>query len=240
MTETASSERRVAVWDLPTRVFHWALVALVVVAWLTGEGEGQSAAFHRYAGEAIAGLIAFRLVWGFVGGEHARFTDFAAGPSAVYDHLRDLFSKAPKRRLGHNPLGGVAVFLLLLNVAAIVATGLFSSGEGSSGPFAGAWGIELSEVHEVAFRILQALVAVHVLGVIVETVKTKDALVPAMVTGKKRRRLDEPGEDARRAGLLALVAALVFGAAVSASLMVQAPSALSSSSGQSQSDADHD
>lgn len=212
-------ERRVLVWDAPTRIFHWTLLALIVVAWLTGEGEGQVGAYHRYAGEAIAGLLVFRVVWGFVGGEHARFADFAAGPSAVMSHMRDLFSNAPKRHLGHNPLGGVAVLLLLLNVAVIVATGLFSSGQNNGGPFAGLWGLELSEVHEVAFRILQGLVTVHVLGVIIETVKAKDALVPAMLIGWKRRRADEPGQDARRASTFALIAALALGIGATAFLM---------------------
>jgi cytochrome b len=220
---SAQTERRVFVWDAPTRIFHWALLALVVVAWLTGEGEGQAATYHRYAGETIAGLIVFRVVWGFFGGEHARFADFAAGPSAVAAHVGNLFSKKPTRHLGHNPLGGLAVFLLLVNVTVMVATGLFSGGEDNAGPFAGVWGLELSEVHEVAFRVLQALVALHVLGVIVETINAKDGLVPAMITGWKRRRADESGEDARRAGAFALVAALLLGIGASAALMAQPP-----------------
>lgn len=184
-------------------------------------------------------MIVFRVVWGFIGGEHARFADFAVGPGAVIEHVRDLFSKTPKRYLGHNPVGAIAVFFLLLNVATVVGTGLFSGGEDNSGPFAGAWGLELSEAHEVAFRVLQALVALHIIGVVVETLKAKDGLVPAMITGKKRRRPDETGEDARRSGILALVAALLLGAAVSAVLMSQPPAALSStSSGQAQSAAD--
>ena len=85
----------------------------------------------------------------------------------------------------------MAVFLLLANVAAIVVTGIFSGGEESAGPFAGLWGLELSEAHDVLFRVLQVLVALHVLGVIIETVKAKDALVPAMITGVKRRCGDE-------------------------------------------------
>lgn len=225
MTEAALGleERRVFVWDLPTRIFHWALLALVVVAWLTGEGEGSSGALHRYAGEAVAGLLVFRVIWGFVGGERARFADFAVGPSAILAHMRELFSPAPKRHLGHNPLGAIAVFLLLLNVAVIVATGLFSGGEDNAGPFANVWGLELSEVHETAFRVLQGLVLVHLLGVLIETIKAKDALVPAMITGWKRRRADEPGADARRAGVLALVAAVLCGVVVAGALMSQPP-----------------
>lgn len=225
MTTTDTAERRVHVWDLPTRLFHWSLLALVAIAWFTGEEEGTAAIIHRYAGEAIAGLIVFRVIWGFAGGERARFSDFAAGPSAIIAHVRDLFSKQPIRHLGHNPLGGVAVFLLLAITTGIVVTGLFSGGEENSGPFVGLWGLELSEVHEVLFRVLQALVVVHVLGVVVESLKAKDALVPAMITGSKRRRADEPGEDAKRAGIIALIVALGVGIAVSLTLMTQQPPA---------------
>lgn len=218
-------ERQVRVWDLPTRLFHWILLALVVVAWFTGEQEGAAASLHRYAGEAIAGLLVFRVIWGFAGGQRARFADFAAGPSAIIAHVRDLFSKQPKRHLGHNPLGGVAAFLLLAITAGIVFTGLLSGGEANAGPFAGLWGLELSEVHEALFRALQALVVIHILGVVVESFKTKDALVPAMITGAKRRGPDEPGDDAKRAGFVALIVALSAGACVSLALITQPPSA---------------
>lgn len=119
---TQSSERKVDVWDLPTRLFHWSLLALVLIAWFTGEEEGTAALIHRTAGEAIAGLIVFRVIWGFAGGERARFADFAAGPAAIIAHVRDLFSQQPKRHLGHNSLGGVAVFLLLAIVTGTVVT----------------------------------------------------------------------------------------------------------------------
>lgn len=199
-----SNERSVAVWDLPTRLFHWSLLALVLVAWFTGEEEGVAAQIHRYAGEAIAGLIVFRLIWGFVGGEHARFADFAAGPSAIIAHVRDLMSAQPKRHLGHNPLGGVAVFLLLTVVASLVVTGLFSE---DGGPLAGMWGMELSDLHEPLFRVLQVLVVLHVIGVMVESWKAKDALTPAMFTGRKQRRPEEAGADAKKAGIATLLVA---------------------------------
>jgi cytochrome b len=220
-----SIERKVQIWDLPTRIFHWALLALVLVAWFTGEEE-STALLHRIAGESIAGLLVFRLVWGFVGGQHARFAAFAAGPKAIIAHVRDLFSRQPKRHLGHNPLGGVAVFLLLITVAGIVMTGLFSSGHDNAGPFAGMWGLEFGEIHEALFRVLQALVVVHVLGVIVETAKSKDALVPAMITGVKRRRADEDGQDARRAGAASFLAASLLALLVAGALMAQPPSSL--------------
>lgn len=224
-----STERKVQVWDLPTRIFHWSLLALVLVAWFTGEDE-STALIHRLAGESVAGLLVFRLIWGVVGGQHARFSDFAAGPNAIVAHVRDLASKQPTRHLGHNPLGGFAVFLLLLTTAGIVTTGLFSSGHDNAGPFAGMWGLELGEVHEALFRVLQALVVVHVLGVIIETVKAKDALVPAMITGVKRRRADENGQDARRASMASFLVASALATIVAGALMAQPPSTLASDS----------
>ncbi len=217
-------EKRVRVWDFPTRLFHWALVALVLVSWFTGEEE-SGAALHRYSGEALAGLIVFRAVWGVIGGEHARFANFVRGPAAIAAHVADMSAPSPKRWLGHNPLGGLAVIVMLALVAGIVVTGLFNDGEHNAGPFAGAIG-DVGEIHELLFRILQAVVVVHLAGVAFETLKTKDALVPAMITGMKARRADEAASDARRAGPVALVAAVTLGAATAvwlASLPVPEP-----------------
>lgn len=223
-------ERSVRVWDLPTRLFHWALVVLLAVSWFSGGEEGSSASLHRYAGEAIAGLLIFRIIWGFVGNERARFADFAAGPGAIVAHIGDILSAQPKRHLGHNPLGGVAVFLLLAVVSVVVVTGLFSGGEEAAGPFAGMGGVNLAETHEASFRVLQALVALHLVGVVVESWLSRDALTPAMITGAKKRRADEPGADARAAHPFALVAALVLASATTAVLAAQPiPSGFASS-----------
>lgn len=226
MAQTQVEVRRVRVWDTPTRLFHWGLVVLIAVAWFTGEGEGNSALLHRIAGEAIAGLIVFRMIWGFVGGEHARFSDFITGPGAITAHIGDLFSRAPKRHLGHNPLGSVAVLLLLILSAVLVFTGLFSSGEHNAGPFAGFFGLDLGEVHEFFFRVLQAVVVVHLAGVAIESVRAHDALVPAMITGVKLRRADEAGGDAQRATIGALLVALTAAIGVSVWLMASPPSPL--------------
>jgi len=220
MTANAVVERRIYVWDVPTRIFHWSLAILVVVAWLTGEGEGASASLHRAAGAAIAGLLMFRIIWGFVGGEHARFADFAFAPAVVIGYVRELMFAKPVRHLGHNPLGAIAVFLILANLIAIVVTGLLSAGEHNAGPFAGASGESFAELHEASFRVLQGLVTLHLIGVVAETVLTRDALAPAMITGLKRRRADEAGVDARKAGPLALIIALFAGLVLAAGLMM--------------------
>ncbi len=239
MSSSNAGIREVRVWDFPTRLFHWTLAVLIVVAWLTGEEEG-AAAIHRFAGEAIAGLIVFRVIWGFVGGEHARFSDFAAGPRLISGHVKNVLSGKPERHLGHNPLGGVAVFLLLIVTALVVATGLFSGDEGFAGPFAGMWGLELSELHEGLFRVLQALVVIHLIGVAVESALTKDRLTPAMVTGRKKRRADEAGADAREAPAIVLLAAALVGFATSALLMSLPASQVSNGDDAHQEEMEHE
>jgi cytochrome b len=211
---TAETGRRsIEVWDAPTRIFHWSLVVAITIAWFTGEGEGLVAQLHAIAGAFVAGLIVFRLIWGFAGGEHARFGDFLVGPELIVAHVRDLLGPSPKRYLGHNPLGGSAVILLLAIVSGVVITGLFSSSDDLRGPFATA-NVDLSDAHEVLFRALQALVVVHVLGVAAESWKARDNLVAAMITGRKRLAAHEAGVDARSGQTVALAAALVTGAVV--------------------------
>lgn len=210
-------QRRLHVWDLPTRVFHWSLLALILTSWFSG-GEEDLNLVHRTSGVILAGLIVFRILWGFVGGEQARFRTFLPHPARILRHLKQVVAGKPERYLGHNPVGSLAVFLLLAAVSACVLTGLFSSDDGLSGPFAYIFGLELSDAHEISFRILQALVALHLLGVAAESWMTKDALVPAMITGTKTRRVDERGADANKASLPALLCALFLGAAVTAGL----------------------
>lgn len=225
--------RKVHVWDMPTRLFHWSLVLLILASWFTG-GEDDTALLHRASGMALAGLIVFRIVWGFIGGEHARFLTFIPWPGRVLRHVKQVAEGKPERHLGHNPVGGGAVFLLLGTVSLCVVTGLMSSGEGLTGPFAAIAPFEMSEVHEASFRVLLALVVVHLLGVAVESWIAKDALVPAMVTGSKVRRADEAGTDARRAPLAALIVALLIAGGVSAWLW-----SLPSPAGFERSDDDH-
>jgi len=213
------AEKSVLVWDLPTRVFHWSLVVLVLIGWFSGEGEGVAQEIHRYSGEAIVGLLVFRFIWGFIGGEHARFSSFIASPRDVVTHIRELFSFKAERTIGHNPLGAISSVVLMLLVAATAATGLFSASDhGLSGPFAGAFNVNFEEIHEVFFRVLQAMVLLHLAGVATTSFASRDNLVLAMITGHKQRASDEPAHDAKKApktslyiaGTLAVVAAAIL------------------------------
>lgn len=167
----------VKVWDPFVRVFHWTLVAGFAAAWITGD-EFQK--LHVLIGYAIAGLVATRIVWGFVGTRHARFSSFAARPSRVLAFLRQSLSLSAPRHLGHNPAGGAMVFALLAMIAAICASGYAMTTDAF-------WGVEwVEEVHEAAVWITTGLVVLHVAGVILASVEHGENLVRAMVTGHKR------------------------------------------------------
>lgn len=174
--------QRILVWDIPTRVFHWSLAASFIGAYVTSESE-RLAAIHIACGYTLLGLIAFRLVWGFVGSRYARFGEFVRGPAAVIDYVKSLVGGHARRYVGHNPAGAVAIVLLLVLGLATGASGYATYNE-----LGGEW---LEEVHEVCANAMLLLVIVHVLGVIVSSVLHRENLVRAMVTGRKEGSPDE-------------------------------------------------
>jgi cytochrome b len=176
---------RVRVWDLPTRLVHWALAVLVVVAWLTG---GEQMNIHRYAGYGILGLVVFRLYWGVAGGSTARFSQFVKGPGAVLAYVRG-WRGAPAS-FGHNPLGALSVLLLILLLISQLGLGLFAVDVDGleSGPLARLvdfeTGRKAADLHELNFRLLQAAVALHLAAIAVYAVFKRRNLVKPMVTGQ--------------------------------------------------------
>ena len=183
-TRTAAAEpRRIRVWDLPLRLFHWTLVAAIAVAFLSSEEGSFLSDWHMASGWVAAVLIAFRIVWGFVGGEHSRWSDFVR-LSGLADHLTELSRFRPAPSLGHNPLGAISVLVLLVLAAAVVWTGaaLGEAGE---------------EAHELLAWTLLALIALHVLAVVLMSLLTRENLVKAMVTGRKPADLHPEAKDAR-------------------------------------------
>jgi cytochrome b len=176
---------RVRVWDLPTRLVHWALAVLVVVAWLTG---GEQMNIHRYAGYGILGLVVFRLYWGVAGGSTARFSQFVKGPGAVLAYVRG-WRGAPAS-FGHNPLGALSVLLLVLLLISQLGLGLFAVDVDGleSGPLARfvdfETGRKAADLHELNFRLLQAAVALHLAAIAVYAVFKRRNLVTPMVTGQ--------------------------------------------------------
>ena len=219
MTAT-SDKRRIFVWDAPTRLFHWIIVAAVIIAWATAEADSSFwFSVHLGAGYAVLGALIFRIIWGFAGSRHALFRDFVRSPGAVRDYTKKLAGLKPPHFTGHNPLGGWMVILLLLMLAGLVATGLFGGeqGESEAGPLAymvaPALAEELVEVHEVLFNVLLVLVGIHIAGVITDMVLTRDNLIAAMITGYKRVPGAAPDTDAASASLGRLIAALAIAVA---------------------------
>lgn len=176
MSASPAEPRRTLVWDAPVRVFHWLLALSFAVAWLTAEGE-RWRLVHVTAGYTVAGLVAFRILWGLVGTRHARFSDFVRGPRAVAVYLMSLLKGRPQPDAGHNPAGAVAI-LLLLTLAALTT----ASGWASYMDIGGEW---LEEAHEVLANSMLALVAVHVAAVLATSWLHRENLVAAMIDGRK-------------------------------------------------------
>ncbi len=176
MTTTATPKPATRVWDLPTRVFHGLLIASFAGAWITAESE-RWRLVHVTLGLTMAGLVLWRLLWGFVGTRHARFADFVRGPGAVLRYLKSLTGGHPEHHAGHNPAGGWAILGLLGLTAVTTALGWAAYSE-----WGGDW---LGEGHELAANLMMALVGVHVAGVLVSSWLHRENLVRAMVTGRK-------------------------------------------------------
>lgn len=210
--------RAVAVWDLPTRVFHWALVITVIVSLLTGEEEGFLFGVHTVSGYLIALLLFFRLVWGVVGSPHSRFSEFIYSTTTVRAYAKQLLRLKPPNYVGHNPLGGWMVVLLLGVLLATVISGLFSGGEDGAGglflPLIAVPGGEgLGEIHEVLGNVGITLAIVHVLAVFVDWLLTGENLIRPMITGVRlldeaQARSERPLVKPWRAVMVAAVVAL--------------------------------
>lgn len=138
-----ASNASVNVWDPLVRLFHWGLVVAFTIAYFTAEEES---ALHIYSGYTVMGLIIFRLVWGFVGSRHARFSDFVYGPATLTAYVRDLAGGHPRRYLGHNPLGGLMIVAMLVVLAVLTYSGLVVYAiEENAGPLAGMVAADTSE-----------------------------------------------------------------------------------------------
>jgi cytochrome b len=192
---------RILVWDLPTRLFHWLLAGTFAGAWLTAESE-RWIGVHTTLGYTFAGLIAFRLVWGFIGSRYARFSSFVTGPGPVARYLGSILTFRPEHHVGHNPAGGWAVLALL-------GLGLATALSGYAAYHLGAHWLE--ELHEGAAGAMLALVFVHIGAVLVSSLLHRENLVRAMWNGFKR---GSPAEAIRRKRWIAAGALLAFVAGI--------------------------
>jgi cytochrome b len=187
--QRGSNPGQIFVWDAFVRAFHWTLVVAFTVAYLT---EDDLLTIHVWAGYVVGALVMARVIWGFVGPAHARFSDFVYSPAATVRYVRDLVLLRAERHLGHSPGGGAMILLLLVFLAATVVTGLVVyGGDQQAGPLAGMFsketGAAMEEVHELIANITLALVLAHVAAVVLASFVHRENLVRAMVTGYKRR-----------------------------------------------------
>ena len=202
-----SGPETIRVWDPLVRIGHWLLVATFAIAYLTGEVESDA---HAYAGYAVGGIVAVRLLWGFAGTRYARFAEFLRGPRETLAYLRAFASGRPAHYLGHNPAGGWMIVLMLAMLALTVWTGLETYGAQGHGPLA--QGVTLAspaladdaarrpgkkrrsarerfwkELHEGCANAMLVLIALHVAGAIGASIVHRENLVRAMLTGYKRK-----------------------------------------------------
>jgi cytochrome b len=205
--------RHIRVWDLPTRLCHWLLVALVLAAFVTGQLGGGLLQWHGRFGLAMLGLLSFRVVWGFLGSTYARFPHFFPWPGRVLAYLRGQW-----HGVGHNPLGALSVLALLGLLALQTVTGLFASDDiAFQGPLqalvsadTSAW---LTRIHRLNINLLIALMSLHVTAILFYTLVKKDNLVKPMFTGLKEVE-ESQAQPAQGGGFLPFLIALSLALAV--------------------------
>ncbi len=178
------------VWDLPVRLFHWALVGVIVAAWATQETALVDMDLHALFGRAVIGLLVFRLVWGVIGSRTARFASFIKAPWHAITHLQELFARRPYQADGHNALGGWAVLALLGAVAVQAGTGLFTTdGILFEAPLASLVSYDMqaaiTDFHKDWFGVLLAIIGLHVGAVILYRLLLGENLLRPMITGRK-------------------------------------------------------
>lgn len=176
-TQPTIARKTVRVWDPFVRVFHWSLVVLFIVAFVTGD---EVERVHVAVGYTIAGLVAARFVWGFMGTRYARFSNFVRPPAETLDYMRKVVQGSAPRYLGHNPAGGLMTIALIGMITAISGTGYMMTTDVF-------WGAEwVEDLHETLVYATLGLIGLHVAGVLATGIKHRENLVMAMITGRKR------------------------------------------------------
>jgi cytochrome b len=223
-----AGETRVKVWDAPVRLFHWLLVLLFAFMFFSGKSGSEWLEWHVRAGYAILALLFFRVLWGFAGSTHARFSSFLAGPKACIDCLRHLAKREPSPYAGHNPLGGWMVLVLLLALLFQAGTGLFSNDDVLfEGPLASLVSKSLSDRltswHAWNFNLLLILAGLHIVAVLYHAGFMKENLIGAMFTGVKHMPAQAAGGTVARFASPWLALVLLCVAALAVFLIVKRP-----------------
>ena len=177
------------IWDLPIRIVHWLLTVLIFGSWYTVTVAGNMEA-HMLIGQTILCLLIFRVVWGFVGTRYAKFSSFVCGPRAIIAYARTILSRSGGGYAGHNPLGFLAVFAMLLLIGIQVTTGLFATdGDFYEGPLnhlvSGSTGRDITDIHYLNFDLLAIMIGIHIVAIFFYLLYKRENLIWPMFTGTK-------------------------------------------------------
>lgn len=210
---------RVFVWDVPVRLFHWTLLALMIALFITAEILDDAIELHAILGRAALVLVLFRLLWGITGSSYARFSQFMRGPVTVMEYVRSMLARKSEFIAGHNPLGGWMVIVLLAAILVQASLGLFANDDVLfDGPLAYLVTKDTSDfitgLHQDMFYALLVLVGLHVAAVIWHKLFKCENLLPAMFTGYKELPSGVQAENARGGSVLLAVVLLVISAVV--------------------------
>jgi cytochrome b len=217
------------VWDWPVRLFHWALVAAFIGAFVTNRLGVRFFTYHVWCGYAVIALVTFRILWGFFGTRHARFANFVQGPIGVLRYLSAAGRGRRTHYAGHNPLGALMVLTLLLALGAQASVGLFANDEiFNVGPLYGfvskTISLQLTSLHRKIFYWIAAAAALHVAAVIIHVVVKREGLIRAMITGGKASHFVAPEEAIKTSRIGVALTLFLAVSVVIAGLVYSAPS----------------
>ena len=186
---------KVKVWDIYVRIFHWTLVASFLITFVTN-GIHFYDFIHFFLGYLIFGLLVFRLIWGFVGTQYAKWWNFIYKPTTIFNYAKAMLNKNPPHYLGHNPLAGLMVFSLIFMLLIDTLSGMSLAALGGQGPLAPwqtglvPYTLLIRQVHEIATNLTLILVLMHIAGVVISSYLEKQNLAAAMITGQKELNHD--------------------------------------------------
>jgi cytochrome b len=205
MADAAQETRTVRVWDVPTRLFHWALVILVSLSFLTAEADWpkvnvngraiEPITLHMWCGYVILALVLFRIGWGVIGSSTARFRNFVRGPKAVVTYLGGLFKKPAPFVAGHNPAGALMIVAMLAALLVQTVTGLYTKDDDdflgiAEGPLYGSvkesTSLFLTNIHLYGQEVILILIYAHILANLFYWLIKREDLIGAMFTGRRR------------------------------------------------------
>lgn len=187
-------EKKYLIWDLPLRIFHWLLVLSIGAAWYTSNQDNNLIEYHLLVGYFSLGLIVFRILWGFLGTTHAKFINFFPSLNKITSYIRSFNQPEPLHYTGHNPLGSLMVFFMLITLFLQAVSGLFMNDDiYTSGPYYGSINSHVESIlvyiHRNGFNVILAAIALHIAAVIFYERVKKQAIISSIITGKKSSTL---------------------------------------------------